>query len=67
MSNMSYCRFQNTLQDLQDCFGEIQENETNLTDFVKDLSHDEKNALRRMVDLVADFKEWEAELIEELY
>ena len=67
MSNMSYCRFQNTLQDLQDCFGEIQENETNLTAFVKDLGHAEKNALRSMVDLVADFKEWEAELIEELY
>jgi hypothetical protein len=64
---MSYCRFQNTLQDLQDCFDEIQENETNLTAFVKDLGHDEKNALRGMVDLVADFKEWEAELIEELY
>ena len=25
MSNMSYCRFQNTLRDLQDCFREMGE------------------------------------------
>lgn len=26
MSNMSYCRFRNTLQDLQDCYDNITDN-----------------------------------------
>lgn len=41
MTNMSYCRFSNTLYDLQDCY-------YNLND---DLSDDEKDAKKRLVEL----------------
>jgi polyhydroxyalkanoate synthesis regulator phasin len=43
--NMSYCRFQNTLSDLQDCFNNLPNG---------DLSNDEANAF---VDLVLLAKE----------
>ena len=42
MSNMSYCRFQNTLSDLRDC-------EENLND--SDLSKEEHNARKRLIEL----------------
>lgn len=45
MSNMSYCRFQNTEMDLRDCVGEME--------YVDDLdslelSDDESRAMKRM-------------------
>ena len=42
MSNMSYCRFENTVPDLDDCLEHI--NDT-------DLSATEKNERRRLVEL----------------
>lgn len=42
MANMSYCRFQNTLLDLQACFDHIGDN---------DLSPEERQARRQLVDL----------------
>jgi len=33
MSNMSYCRFENTAQDLNDCWENWQENEEELSGF----------------------------------
>jgi len=45
MGNMSYCRFQNTLSDLKDCFDNLPNG---------DLSRDEANAF---VDLVLLAKE----------
>lgn len=44
MSNMSYCRFQNTLQDLRDC-------EDHLDDR---LSEDEAKARKRLIELCHD-------------
>lgn len=41
MSNMSYCRFQNTSEDLRDCFENWEE--------VK--SEDEKRAQKRLLEL----------------
>jgi hypothetical protein len=41
MSNMSYCRFQNTLPDLEDC-------EEHITD--NDLSEEEEKAKKRLVE-----------------
>lgn len=41
MSNMSYCRFQNTLQDLRDCYEAG----------VDGLSEDEKKAAKRLIKL----------------
>ena len=54
MSNMSYCRFQNTEQDLRECAYVLEENET-VEDL--DLSSDEMRALKRMRDLCEMFLE----------
>jgi len=43
MSNMSYCRFQNTLSDLRDCYRYIEEPET--------LSEDEKGAREALIEM----------------
>ncbi len=51
MSNMSYCRFENTVPDLQDCYdalsdaGSIKEMEDNAS------SEFEKKAIRKLVKL----------------
>lgn len=42
MSNMSYCRFQNTLVDLQDCYEHIDDD---------DLSAEERRAQNRLITL----------------
>ena len=42
MSNMSYCRFQNTLSDLRDC-------EFHLDDFLEEMSDDERKARSRLI------------------
>ena len=50
MSNMSYCRFQNTLSDLQDC-------EEHLSD--DDLSEDEEEARIKLVKLCKEIAKWQ--------
>ena len=40
MTNMSYCRFQNTLQDLEDCYDHLWD---------EDLSHVEEVARRNLI------------------
>ena len=47
MSNMSYCRFQNTLVDLQDCMDELYELDGDLSE----LSSAEKRAARSLIEL----------------
>lgn len=42
MANMSYCRFQNTLEDLRDCY-------KNMDD--EDLSKEESKAKRKLISL----------------
>ena len=42
MSNMGYCRFENTISDLQDCYNNMDD---------KDLSSTEANARKRMIAL----------------
>jgi len=49
MANMSYCRFQNTLNDLRDCF----ENAGDFDD--KTLSKDERHAFIQLVKLCDRF------------
>lgn len=52
MSNMSYCRFQNTLSDLEDCWEAIQdENE-------EELSPTEKVAKKNLIRLCKDITEY---------
>jgi hypothetical protein len=46
MSNMSYCRFENTLNDLKDCFNHI--------DNVDNLSESEKRARERLIRICLD-------------
>ena len=45
MSNMSYCRFQNTADDLRECYDCLIENGT------RNLSEDEQKAFARLVHL----------------
>ena len=52
MSNMSYCRFQNTLGDLKDCRDNIHE--------TKDMSKEERSARDRLVQVCK-------EIVEEYY
>jgi hypothetical protein len=49
MSNMSYCRFQNTLQDLLDCQDHIDDD---------DLSPDEQKARNRLLEICIQIAEW---------
>lgn len=42
MSNMSYCRFQNTLEDLHDCYDNLYDD---------DLSEEETRARKRLIKL----------------
>lgn len=48
--NMSYCRFQNTLRDLQDCAN-------NINDDIEDLSDEEKNAREDLIQLCIQIAE----------
>jgi hypothetical protein len=45
MPNMSYCRFQNTLGDLKECYETLGEKE------ISELSEDEQRAARRLIKL----------------
>ncbi len=64
MSNMSYCRFENTLADLRDCRDALADS----NDPISELSDSERRcALELLVmcrDLAADF-EWDIEAHEE--
>ena len=73
MSNMSYCRFENTLNDLVDCFQNISEEAENSRDerarkemirflfenidFIEDLKRELDNP-----GMFIDDKEWEKEM-----
>ena len=47
MGNMSYCRFENTARDLEDCVDALYNEE-------KIDSHYERNGLQRILDLAKD-------------
>lgn len=47
MGNMSYCRFENTLNDLRDCEEALE----NIHDEVTEMSSYEKNAVVELVEL----------------
>ena len=73
MANMSYCRFENTLNDLVDCFNNISEEAGNMRDercrkdmirylfenidFIEDLKRELDNP-----GMVIDDEEWEKEM-----
>jgi hypothetical protein len=49
MGNMSYCRFENTADDLDDCWEHF--------DNADDLSHSEAKARRRIIQLACEIAE----------
>ena len=51
--NMSYCRFQNTVSDLEDCF-EAMVGEDKYYQSKADISEDELSALERMIEMCRD-------------
>jgi len=61
MSNMSYCRFENTSSDLQDCVSAMEEAET-LKEM--DLSTYELSAMKRMAQTAQEFLEHYDRLLE---
>lgn len=46
MSNMSYCRFQNTLDDLRDCYVHIEELQRNDSSDITEV-----NAMKKLIEL----------------
>lgn len=61
MSNMSYCRFENTSIDLRDCVGAMEEVDK-IGDL--DLSQYEMSACKRMAQLAQEFLEQYERLVE---
>ena len=59
MSNMSYCRFQNTLKDLQDCFNALNEEP------IDELSREERSSAEDILILCQEFIEEHQDKIEE--
>lgn len=59
MSNMSYCRFENTANDLEDCFDNFEDN----------LEWSEFSSRKRIVELARQIIElyWEEEFEEEKF
>lgn len=52
MANMSYCRFSNTVQDMEDCFNAMYEAVDQ--EEPMNLSNDEQRAFQRMYNLMED-------------
>lgn len=59
MANMSYCRFQNTLSDLHDCFDALH------SENLEDLSRDELKSAQEMLQLCEQFVEEHCEKLNE--
>ncbi len=66
MGNMSYCRFQNTSLDLQDCIDEIEEmwNNNGLNEYDEELSYKEHQAMLDMIEQANFYYEQATELAE---
>jgi uncharacterized protein YhfF len=56
MANMSYCRFENTTRDMQDCINAIEEGDT------RNLSRYEASALREFLDLANEIKQYQPDI-----
>ena len=54
MSNMSYCRFENTARDLHDCQMALQERNTQEE---KDMSESEKMAKKQLIFMCCEIAE----------
>lgn len=54
--NMSYCRFENTVSDMEDCV-EALRNAESIKELYKDMSNYEKEAFKRFFELCAEITE----------
>lgn len=63
---MSYCRFQNTSNDLQDCIDAIEEmnNNNGRNGYDEPLSNDEQEAFRSMIEMCRTYLEFSEELLD---
>ena len=60
MANMSYCQFENTVADMQQCFDTLAEavdNGLSYNQFIERRSDYEKRALNKIVDLLLNMQE----------
>lgn len=66
MANMSYCRFRNTLGDLNDCLGALQEiiDNNGVDQYGEKLDLKERWAARDMYDLCREFIDIYEEFVE---
>jgi hypothetical protein len=66
--NMSYCRFQNTKLDLQDCIDavDVMLNNNEVDEHEDHLSRQEKNAMIEMIEMARYFNELAEELAEKM-
>ena len=55
MANMSYCRFENTLRDLRDCYNNMN----------NDLSKSEFYARKQMIEMCANIANQHEDLLDE--
>ncbi len=63
MGNMSYCRFENTLNDLRDCEKAL----GNIYDEVTEMSSYEKNAVVELVELCKTITDnWDMEEVQDI-
>lgn len=53
MANMSYCKFRNTLQALEDCESTLEENSFDFETLMQELSIEEYAAMKRLVKLAS--------------
>lgn len=60
MANMSYCRFRNTEQDLNDCVDAIGNIES-----IDDLSNSERKSAERLYHLANEYVAYYEQLLEE--
>ncbi len=56
MSNMSYCRFENTFGDLEDCYHALHE-EGGVEGVEQDANEYEKPYIKRLIELCKDIVE----------
>jgi len=59
MANMSYCRFENTLSDLRDCYRNIDETDLSRTEIAA------RKELIELCQLIAEVADLELEMDEE--
>jgi len=63
MANMSYCRFENTLRDLEDC----EEALNNIYDEVGEMSDRERNSMLALVKLCKTISDdWDEDTVEDI-